>query len=158
MVSHLLSEVSTVVTVERGQFGIADGDDLEDASWLSLRVKDHGFAVGSGGIKVASTIAMHDADIAMESWDGDPPPAPAGFASLGRQTFRSSAGFLVPWAFAHGPTDVELALPGPGRYAIEVFRHGGGADARAMQETSDPPVFEGLERYLVRLWPQDLGP
>ncbi|MEV6670830.1 hypothetical protein [Streptomyces sp. NPDC051162] len=141
-----------VVTVERGQFALCDeGAPFNDRPWELPALEGRQIAVNGSGLTVASTVAMHDADVRLELWDGPPPPESAG-APLGECVLEVPSGAVTAWAVPHGPAGEPMALGDPGPYAVRLYRHGGGPAARARQDAADPPLFTGLERYVVQLW------
>ncbi|MEV5510358.1 hypothetical protein [Streptomyces orinoci] len=141
-----------LVAVERGQFALCDENaPFSDRTWALPALAGRQLAVNDSGLTVASTVAMHDAGLRLELWDGPPPPEPAG-TPLGECVLDVPSGAVTAWAVPHGPAGEPMELLEPGPYGVRLYRHGGGPAARARQEASDPPLFTGLERYVVQLW------
>ncbi|MFI9722762.1 hypothetical protein ACIHFE_24410 [Streptomyces sp. NPDC052396] len=141
-----------VVGVERGQFALCDAEaPFGEQPWRLPALEGRQVAVNGSGLMVASTVAMHDAAVRLELWDGPPPERPAG-SPVGECVLEVPSGAVTAWAVPHGPVGEPLELGGPGPYAVRLYRHGGGPQARARQEAADPPLFNGLEGYVIQLW------
>lgn len=141
-----------VVGVERGQFALCDASaPFDEQPWELPALEGRQFAVNGSGLMVASTVAMHDAAVRLELWDGPPPELSAG-VSVGECVLGVPSGAVTAWAVAHGPAGEPVELGTPGSYAVRLYRHGGGPEARARQAAVDPPLFTGLERYVIQLW------
>jgi hypothetical protein len=151
-VAVVVRAVEQVVGVERRQFALCDGSaPFDDRPWGLPDLGGQAVAVNASGLMVASTIAMHDADVRLELWDG-PGTAPAGMALVGAEVWETPSGSVTAWAVPHGPAGQPLDLDGPGTYTVRVYRSGGGPEAQARQDAAQPPLFTGLERYEVQLW------
>ncbi|MFF4734618.1 hypothetical protein ACFY2W_01780 [Streptomyces sp. NPDC001262] len=141
-----------VVGVERGQFALCDASaPFGEQPWQLPALGGRQVAVNGSGLTVASTVAMHDADVRLELWDGPPPDQSAG-QPVGECVLDVPSGAVTAWVVAHGPAGEPMELGGPGPYAVRLYRHGGGPEARARQQAADPPLFTGLERYVIQLW------
>ncbi|GHF20902.1 hypothetical protein [Streptomyces morookaense] len=146
-----------LVGVERAQFALCDAEaPFGGRPWQLPALDGRELAVNGSGLMVASTVAMHDADVRFEVWDGPPPEQPAG-PPVGECVLDVPSGAVTAWAVAHGPAGEPVELGGPGAYAVRLYRHGGGPEARARQRAADPPLFTGLERYVVQLWARVRG-
>ncbi|MEV4436631.1 hypothetical protein [Streptomyces sp. NPDC049585] len=140
-----------LVVVERGQFALCDATaPFDGRPWELPALEGRRIAVNGSGLTVASTVTMHDADVRLELWDA-PPPAEAGEAP-GECVLSVPSGSVTAWSVPHGPVGEPMALDGPGSYAVRVHRYGGGPKARARQEAADPPLFTGLESFVIQLW------
>ncbi|MBT2385533.1 hypothetical protein [Streptomyces sp. ISL-11] len=140
-----------LVGVERGQFALCDATaPFDGRPWGLPALEGRQFAVNGSGVTVASTVAMHDADVRLELWDAPPPPESGGAPA--ECVLGVPSGAVTAWAVPHGPVGEPMALDGPGSYAVRVYRYGGGPEARARQEAADPPLFTGLERFVIQLW------
>ncbi|WP_419995106.1 hypothetical protein [Streptomyces boninensis] len=145
--ARVVRSVDQVVAVERRQFAVSDA---AEPPRLPDRISGENIAVGDGCATVTSTVGMHDAEVRLELWDEQPPAVEQAQLAEVELEFRS--GSVAAWSIPHGPVEPILELDGPGRYALRVYRHGGGPAVRERQDASDPPVFSGLESYEIRLW------
>jgi hypothetical protein len=93
-------------------------------------------ALGRNAVVVATRSDADDVELAVERWDGEPPPPRAGAVALGAGEVVFDSGLLGLNPRVEGDDALDLHVP-PGRYAVRV--HGG--------------VGEDGERYVVQLWP-----
>jgi hypothetical protein len=96
---------------------------------------------------VASTVPMHDADVQVDLWDGE--PSQLGEKPIGEVQLWLPSGTLTAWAIPHGPAGEPIEMDGVGEYAIRVYRRGGGEEAINRQQQG---TFSGLESYVVQAW------
>ncbi|MEU2778411.1 hypothetical protein ABZ646_37410 [Streptomyces sp. NPDC007162] len=147
--SALLRTAQQVVIVERRQFALCDGAAPNgDGPWqLPDRDVNDGLSVNNAGVMVASTVPMHDVDVQIELWNGE--PSRVGEKPIGEVLLRLPSGTLTAWAVPHGPAGEPLEMDGIGVYSVRVYRRGGGEEAITRQKQG---IFSDLESYVVQAW------
>lgn len=105
-------------------------------------------SVGARAVTVASTVAMHGADVVFEFWDSSPPSSEVPL--VGEAVVERPSGSMTAWAIPHGPAGEALPLSGPGDYQVKIYR----AAAPEVQPTggeTEVPQFGGPQSYLVQI-------
>ncbi|MFI1884861.1 hypothetical protein [Streptomyces jumonjinensis] len=129
-------------------------DEGVPVRWPEERDMGGGFLIArEGRIDLESAGHTHQAVMTVEVWDGEPPAeVPGEWEEQAEAELFSRSGELVVWAVTMGPDEevVELGQPGV-RWRVRV-RCGGRA---RVAELAPLDVVEGIEVYLVQLWPCD---
>jgi hypothetical protein len=96
----------------------------------------------------------HEAAVAIEVWDGEPPVAGDTWEVRADRTLRLDSGDLEV-NMGEVPPDAQLVRVGrPGRYHLRGYAEGRD-DIRRLTPNSDIYALRGVERFLLQLWPVD---
>lgn len=147
--SHLIFTTLRYVTVEYSQFVLSDfaWDDREQPPMGS----DDAPGVGEHSVRIMSLIHDHDVDVNVEVWDAEPPASNIPLVADTALTSRS--GIVVLDQLMGGPAGLPIPLGAPGRYGLRVRRSlGFPLEDRGQVKLSGR--HDGLETYLLQLWPQ----
>jgi hypothetical protein len=149
--SELLLTVDTTVLIEYSQFVLQEvyGPDIAEVG--AGEDPDVRLAVGAdGGVKFISAQSDHYPSVRLELWSGPAPQDAGDWDRTEEETFTATAtGRVMLMTLMGEESSDEIALPGLGRYVIRV-RAAGRAAARALGEAE---FFEGVERWLLQIWP-----
>ncbi|MFI5942779.1 hypothetical protein ACIBCB_21330 [Streptomyces uncialis] len=106
-----------------------------------------------GRIDIGSAGHTHTAVMGVQVWDGEPPADTSrAWDEQGEADLRCETGSVQVWGVTCGPIPEEVALGAPGRdWRVRIHCSGRREVAGVTEEEG---LAEGLERYLVQLWPR----
>ncbi|MEU4672615.1 hypothetical protein AB0F91_32720 [Amycolatopsis sp. NPDC023774] len=146
--SQLLAAIDSSITVEYGQFVLQEIPMSRTALTVGEPRGDWLVLGGAGGLLLHSAGNDHDPAVRVELWDTEPPAAPGEWdqvvtvaCDLADQVRLQSV------TAALSPDVLTLSRPGPHHARV----HEGGRAATA--ELGEGTFAEGVERWLIQLWP-----
>jgi hypothetical protein len=167
-VARLIDFREGAVTIERHLFSIAGIEVGEPSPSVGGIIAAARVPVGPpasdsdeypGSVYFASAGEDHDATVRIELWDGVPPAADrSDWEAINDLVGNSKTGSVRVWALTMGPADIE-EIPLPiGRYNIRIHCRGREqlkSEIDRMFQNLDVDVAfpEGVEYYLIQLWP-----
>ncbi|WP_409185969.1 hypothetical protein F9C11_17670 [Amycolatopsis sp. VS8301801F10] len=146
--ARLLTAQETEVLVDYSMFAMlsgSGGDPLAEERDVA--------AIGPGGIGFFSAANDHTATVRLECWDGEPPAGgSSGETVTGTVTIAPPPGVVFVGIGTGFSREVSTPFSGPCR--AEVVCTGRDEAARLYNEEHEL-FFEDVERWLVRLWPEE---
>lgn len=141
------------VVVEYGQFCLQDMARMHGATGVPVPAGgDWLLAGGRGGVLFHSAESDHYPAVRVELWASQPALRDEPFDATGDATFSTDGTELRLWSITAEMGAHTIGLPAAGTYHVRAHVSGQ-ADIRAA-EAADPASFaEGLERWLVQIWP-----
>ncbi|MEV4599856.1 hypothetical protein AB0K15_20960 [Amycolatopsis sp. NPDC049253] len=145
---QLLGAIDSSITVEYGQFVLQEIPMSRNALGVGEPRGDWLVLGGAGGLMLHSAGNAHDPAVRVELWDTEPPAAHGEWdqvvtvaCDLADQVRLQSV------TAAMSPDVLTLGRPGPHHARV----HGGGRAATA--KLDEGTFAEGVERWLIQLWP-----
>lgn len=149
------------VFVMYGHFNLADAPGGENFT-PDFRDQERWMQTGPGVITILS-VSDHSAQVRMEAWENEPPPAPGQWDEMREAIFTPTGGSVTLWQITGGPSPWSFFVGTPGvKQHVRAYRrrHVEFWDAmsryREDQELLDPDgnLFPSdQEHYLLQFWP-----
>ncbi|WP_116200873.1 hypothetical protein [Amycolatopsis circi] len=146
--AQLLAAQDTEVLVAYSMFAMLSGgggDPLADQQEIA--------AIGPGGIGFFSAANDHTATVRLECWDGEPPADASGGETVTGALAIAPSGAVALVGITTG-FSLEIPTPFTGPCRAEVVCTGRDEAARLYNEEHEL-FFDDVERWLVRLWPDE---
>lgn len=148
-----LSTIDDTVDVEYGQFCLQDMAGVHMAVEVSVPPGDDWLlAGGRGGVLFHSAESDHSPAIRVELWATQPPVRTGPFDATDDATFSTDGTELRLWSITAAMGDEILVLPAAGTYNVRAYVSGQ-ADIRAAEAAEPASFAEGLEQWLIQIWP-----
>ncbi|ANZ41695.1 hypothetical protein BBK82_42860 [Lentzea guizhouensis] len=147
-----LSAIDDTVVVEYGQFCLQDLARLHGAAEAPVPAGDWLLVGGRGGVLFRSAESDHYPAVRVELWADRPPMHDEPFDATGDSTFSMDGTELQLWSITAATGCHTLRVPAANTYHVRAHVSGR-ADIEAV-EANDPASFaEGVERWLIQIWP-----
>lgn len=147
------SAIDDTVIVEYGQFCLQDMARLYPAAGAPVPANDDWLlAGGRGGVLFHSAESDHYPAVRVELWATRPPARDEPFDAVGDATFSTDGTELQLWSITAAMGTRVLRLPAAGSYHVRAHVSGQ-ADIEAAEAAEPASFAEGLERWLIQIWP-----
>lgn len=148
-----MAAIDDTVVVEYGQFCLQDMARLHPAAEAPVPASDDWLLVGGrGGLLFHSAESDHYPAVRLELWSTQPPTHDEPFDATGDATFSTDGTELRLWSITAAMGAHTLQLPTAGTYHVRAYVSGQ-ADIEAAEAAEPASFAEGLERWLVQIWP-----